>query len=168
MLEIIQAQTDEHKSQVKDLFWEYLTSTNAMLNQEFKISFDMSVVLEADLIKLDQFAPPSGRLLIAKYQDKIVGCASLKKIGEDVGEIKRMYVRSDYRRKGIGKALLTAIIKEARFIGYSKIRLDSAYFAKEAQALYRLLNFKDIEPYPESELPEKYRSHWAFMELALR
>ncbi len=54
MLEIIQAQTDEHKSQVKDLFWEYLTWTNAMLNQEFKISFDMSVVLEADLSKLDQ------------------------------------------------------------------------------------------------------------------
>lgn len=168
MLEIIQAQTDEHKRHVKDLFWEYLTWTNTMLNQEFKISFDMSMVLEADLIKLHQFVPPSGRLLMAKYQDKIVGCVCLKKISEDIGEIKRMYVQPNYRRKGIGSALLAAIIEEARFIGYSKIRLDSACFAKKAQTLYRSFGFKDIEPYPESELPKEYHSHWAFMEMALQ
>lgn len=51
---------------------------------------------------------------------------------------------------------LTAIIKEACFIGYAKIRLDNACFAKEAQVLYWLLNFKDVKPYPESELPQEY------------
>jgi len=77
-------------------------------------------------------------------------------------------VRSDYRRKGIARALLAAIIAEARFIGYSKIRLDSARFAKEAQTLYRSFGFKDVEPYSESEIPEEYRSHWAFMEMVLQ
>jgi GNAT superfamily N-acetyltransferase len=79
-----------------------------------------------------------------------------------------MYVRPDYRRKGIARALLAAIIAAARCIGYSKIRLDSARFAKVAQTLYRSFGFKDVEPYPESEIPEEYRSHWAFMEMALQ
>jgi ribosomal protein S18 acetylase RimI-like enzyme len=84
-----------------------------------------------------------------------------------LGSLCTGFHRDSATNESHGKALLTAIIKEARFIGYSKIRLDSGCFAKEAQALYRLLNFKEIEPYPESELPEKYRSHWVFMELAL-
>jgi len=69
-----------------------------------------------------------------------------------------MYVRPDYRRKGIARALLAAIIAEVRFIGYSKIRLDSARFAKEAKALYRSFSFKDVEPYPESEILQESRS----------
>lgn len=139
-----------------------------MVNQEFNISFDILTVLEADMARLHQFAPPQGRLLLGQYEAKIVGCTCLRKISEDVGEIKRMYVRSDYRRKGIAKALLAAIIEEVRFIGYSKIRLDSAPFAKEAKVLYHSLGFKEIQPYLESEIPEKHRSDWTFMEMAFQ
>jgi len=83
MLEIIQAHTGEHKRHVRDLFWEYLTWANAMVNREFDISFDVHTVLESDLVKLHQFAQPEGRLLLVQYQAKIVGCACLRKIGEE-------------------------------------------------------------------------------------
>ncbi len=168
MLKIIQVETDEHRRLVRELFWEYLKWANSMLSSEFGISFDISTMLEQDMAELQKFAPPEGRLLLGQYETKIAGCACLRKIGEEVGEIKRMYVRPEYRRKGIGRSLVEAIIKEARRIGYSKIRLDSARFMKEAQALYRSFGFQNIEPYAESEIPEEYRSHWVFMEMALR
>ncbi|BAY42755.1 GCN5-related N-acetyltransferase [Scytonema sp. HK-05] len=168
MLKIQQVETDEHRCHVRELFWENLSSTNLMIIHEFGISSDVSAILEQDMAKLQQFAPPQGRLLLGEYETKIAGCACLRKIGEDVGEIKRMYVRPEFRRKGIGRSLLQAIIHEAKQIGYSKIRLDTAPFAKAAQALYRSLGFQEIEPYPESEIPEKFRPSWVFMELVIK
>jgi ribosomal protein S18 acetylase RimI-like enzyme len=160
-------ETGEHKQHVRELFWEYLQWANLMAMREFDVSFDVNTALEQDLAKLHQFSPPKGRLLLGEWEGKIVGCACLRKTGEDVAEIKRMYVRPEYRRRGVARSLLEAIINEARQSSYSKIRLDSAPFAREAQALYRELGFHNIEPYAESEIPEKYRSHWVFMEMAL-
>ena len=129
MLKIFQAKTDEDKRHVREMFWENLNATNLIFTQEFGISLDVRVALEQNMAILYQFAPPQGRLLLGEYETKIAGCAGLRKIGEDVGEIKRMYVRPEYRRKGIGRALVKAILYEASQIGYSKIRLDSAPFA---------------------------------------
>ncbi len=165
MLKIISVNLAEHKCYVRELFWENLSSTSLAIAHEFGISIDISAMLEQNMANLQQFAPPSGRLFLAEYESKIAGCAGLRKIGEEVGEVKRMYVRPEYRRKGIGRSLLQTIIHEARQIGYSKIRLDSAPFAQEAQALYHSVGFQQIEPYPESEIPEKYHSRWVFMEM---
>ena len=165
MLKIIQA-TEEHISNVRELFQENFSSTNLMISREFNISLDVNASLEQDIATIQRFFPPSGCLLLAEYEE-IVGCACLRKIGKNVGEIKRMYVRPKYRRKGIGRCLLQAIITEARQIGYSKIRLDSAPFAKSAQSLYYSTGFQNIEPYPESEIPKEYHSRWVFMELVL-
>ena len=165
MLKIFQAEIDEDKRHVREMFWENLNATNLIFSQEFGISLDVRVALEQNMAILYQFAPPQGRLLLGEYETKIAGCAGLRKIGEDVGEIKTMYVRPEYRRKGIGRALLKAILNEASQIGYSKIRLDSAPFAKEAHALYRSVGFQNTQPYPESEIPKKYHSNWIFMEI---
>ncbi len=139
-----------------------------MVIREFKISFDMQATLEQDMAKLHQFAPPAGRLFLAEYETKIVGCVGLKKIGQDVGEIKRMYMRYEYCRQEIGRSLLTAIMAAASQICYQKIRLYSTPFTKEAQALYRSLGFQEIEPYAESEIPQEYRKYCVFMEIVLK
>ncbi|WP_375478840.1 GNAT family N-acetyltransferase, partial [uncultured Nostoc sp.] len=121
------------------------------------------------ITQLHEFLPPSGRLLLGQYEEEIAGCACLRKIGEDIGEIKRMYVRAQFRRKGIGRSLLEAIINEAAYIGYSMIRLDSAPFAKEAQTLYHIFGFQNIEPYLEkTEIPLEHQANWVFMELVLK
>ena len=78
-----------------------------------------------------------------------------------------MYVRPAYRRKGVGRALVDATIKEVRAAGYSTLRLDSARFMTDAQALYRSAGFREISPYPQSEIPEQFRVYWVFMELPL-
>jgi GNAT superfamily N-acetyltransferase len=148
-------------------YGKILVLLNLIISQD-GISVDINAMLEQNMAKLNQFAPPEGSLLLGEYEAKIAGCACLRKIGADIGEVKRMYVRPEFRRKGIGRSLLEAIINEARLIGYSKIRLDTAPFAKEAQGLYRSFGFQNIEPYPESQILEKYHPSWIFMELVLK
>ena len=97
----------------------------------------------------------------------------MRKIGEKVGEIKRMYVRPVFRGKGMGRTLLEKLIDEAQDCGYSKLRLDSGPFMKEAHGLYYSFGFRNIEPYPESEvlgedIPKEISENWIFMEMDLK
>jgi GNAT superfamily N-acetyltransferase len=165
MPRIYQVETDEDKNHVRDLFWEYLQWANSNVNKEFGISFDIETMLVQDMFELEKFYPPYGRLLLADHENKVVGLACMRRIPEDIGEIKRMYVRPEFRGEGIGKELLKVLLDEARKIGYSRVRLDSARFMKEAHSLYRSMGFQDIDPYPESEIPEEFQSNWIFMEI---
>ncbi|MEH2446429.1 MAG: GNAT family N-acetyltransferase [Nostoc sp.] len=116
MLKIIQVETDEHKFHIQKLFWEYFNETKLIFSHRFGINLDVDTFFEQYMTQLHEFIPPSGRLLLGQSEAKIVGCACLRKIGEDVGEIKRMYVRPEFRSKGIGRSLLEAIINEAVYI----------------------------------------------------
>ncbi|PHM08561.1 GNAT family N-acetyltransferase [Nostoc sp. 'Peltigera malacea cyanobiont' DB3992] len=166
MLKIIQVETDEHKLQIQEVFWEYFNETKLIFSNQFGINLNVNTFFEQYMTQLHEFLPPSGRLLLGQYEKEIAGCACLRKIGEDIGEIKRMYVKPEFRRKGIGRSLLEFIINEAAYIGYSRIRLDSAPFAKEAHALYRVFGFQNIEPYLEkAEILLEHRANWMFMEL---
>ena len=167
MPSIHQAETEGDRSQVRELFAEYLHWANQLLNEEFGIDFDIDSMVERDMAHLEIFLPPHGRLLLATGGSQAAGIACMKRIREDVGEIKRMYVRPEFRGKGIGRVLLEALIAEAQQIGYAAIRLDSARFMKEAHSLYRSAGFQEIEPYAESEIPPEFQKHWVFMEKQL-
>ena len=164
MLRIGQVQNEEDRVHVRELFWEYLEWANGRVNEEFGVNFDIEAMLEEDMAKLDIFLPPEGRLLLATEEAHAAGIACLKRLRDEIGEIKRMYVRPEYRGKGIGRALLEILIAEAKLVGYQSVRLDSARFMKEAHTLYRSAGFAEIEPYPESEIPPDFQKHWVFME----
>lgn len=122
---------------VKTLFREY----------EASLPFDLSFQsFEEELKGLPgRYAPPSGRMLLAKRGDAFVGCAALRQIGDGDCEMKRLFVQPALRGKGIGKALAQAIIEEARRIGYKRMRLDTVL--EPAKGLYRSLGFAEIPPY---------------------
>lgn len=167
MLTILQAETEAHREHARELFGEYLVWANAMMNREVGVSFDIRAILERDMLELDRFSPPAGRLILAFDDEEPAGIACLRKIGADTGAVKRMYVRPASRGKGIGRALLARLCEDARHIGYAKIRLDSAPFMESAHALYHSIGFRDIEPYAESEVPPEFQHRSLFMELTL-
>jgi GNAT superfamily N-acetyltransferase len=167
VLKIYQVKTDTDIAHVRDLFWEYLQWANSRLNEKYGINLEIEIMLEQDMAALDKFAPPSGRLLLAEYENQIAGLACMRQIRVDIAEIKRMFVRPYFRSKGIGRALLDSLLVQAREIGYPRVRLDSTRFMKTAHVLYQSLGFQDIDPYEESEIPPQYWSHWRFMEKQL-
>jgi putative acetyltransferase len=112
-----------------------------------------------------KFAEPRGRLLVAEEDGKIAGCVALRDLGNGACEMKRMFVYPEFHGRGVGLLLGRALIGEAKTIGYRKMLLDTGPAQREAQALYRKLGFKDIEPY--YELSDELRNWLVFMELDL-
>ena len=99
------------------------------------------------------YAPPGGRLLLAEYYGELAGCVALRRLDEEIAEMKRLYLRPALRGKGLGRILAQRIIQEAREIGYRRMRLDTVEpVMKTAVAMYRELGFREIEPYTKNPI----------------
>ena len=140
MLRILQAEAPAHIAQARALFLEYGESLGFSLCFQ---SFDQELAgLPGD------YAPPSGRLLLAEFDGRPAGCVALHRLEDGVCEMKRLYVRPEFRGHGMGRKLALAVIEEARVIGYRAMRLDTiADSMREAVAMYRALGFREIAPY---------------------
>lgn len=99
------------------------------------------------------YAPPFGRLLLARLGGAPVGCIALRPLGADVCEMKRFYVRPVARGHGLGRTLVEALIAEARAIGYGRIVLDTLEKFAAAVTLYRRFGFRPIERYNDCPIP---------------
>jgi GNAT superfamily N-acetyltransferase len=161
---IIIADKTQHAAWIPDLFLEYLQWGVSRINQEYGLEFSAEDTIEQDMVSLDKYMPPKGRLLLATADGSPVGTACLKELTKPTGEIKRMYVKPEFRSRGIGRALAQKLIDEAIEAGYTCLRLDSARFMTDAHRLYRSIGFSEIEPYEGSEIPPEFSSIWVYME----
>ena len=93
------------------------------------------------------YAPPRGRLFLARDGHESAGCVGLRPLGADVCEMKRLFVRDAYRGTGLGRELVQACLSAAADIGYTRMRLDTLPKMEAAIRLYRKLGFQDIPPY---------------------
>ena len=167
MLTIVQAETPEQIQRFQELVAEYKAWDLAMsgtMGLDVETLLDFGYKESFDEL-LAEFAAPSGRLLLASFEGQVAGCAGLRRLSSEIGEMKRVYVRPAFRRRGLGRALIEGVIAAARLIGYGKLRLETANFMEGAQALYRSLGFELIEPY--REIPDVMKHLGVFMELNL-
>lgn len=147
MLRLTQATTPTDIQQARTLFQEYEASLGIDLCFQ---NFNQELAgLPGD------YAPPRGRLLLAREFDRVMGCVALRPHDRPDGpatcEMKRLFVRPEYRARGLGRVLVEAIIEEARKLGYAYMRLDTLPGRMDrAIELYRSVGFVEIEPYYHS------------------
>jgi putative acetyltransferase len=139
-LAVAQAESPTQLAEARELFLEYSQSLG------FSLCFQN---FEKELAGLPgDYAPPEGRLLLAAYQGQLAGCVALHKLEAEICEMKRLYLRPQFRGKGLGRAMTNRIIAEARQIGYRRMRLDTVEpVMPDAVAMYRKIGFKEVEPY---------------------
>lgn len=153
MVEIIQVETPKQIEETRQIFREY----------EMWIDLDLCFQgFEEELANLPgKYSPPDGRLFLAMSDKKVAGCVALRKLEDEICEMKRLFVRDEFRGQKIGISLIEKIISAAKEIGYQKLRLDT-YPPKMGKAvgLYESYGFREIAPYYHNPFGETL-----FMEL---
>jgi len=154
-MKLIQAESADEIDRARELFKEYAAGLGIDLCFQH---FDKELALLPG-----DYVPPTGRLFLAMEEDTAVGCVALRRIADGICEMKRLYVRPEFRGTGLGRTLAQKIIQAAREIGYDRMRLDTLPGKMDrAIAMYRSLGFKYIEPYYVNPVESA-----KFMELSL-
>lgn len=138
-MEIIEANTNELFTQAKSLFQEYAKSLN------FDLSFqNFNTELENFP---NQYSPPTGNLFLALSENHAIGCVGIRYFKKGICEMKRLYVRPNYRGEKAGKELVITAIQTGKELGYGCMRIDTLPSMEIANQLYKSLGFVEIEPY---------------------
>lgn len=137
---------------------EHITEANAELETVRQLFLDYQQELNADLCfqsfeaelkdPLKKYGPTTGSLLLAYYQDQPAGCIALQPLPEaGVCEMKRLYVVPSFRKFGIGRKLVQAILDDAKALGYHIMKLDTLDRLQPAIQLYKDFGFTDASAY---------------------
>jgi len=133
------AETEEEYEDAKTLFLEYAKSLNFDLCFQ---NFDKEI---SDL--KSEYTGNGGCKLLCYDENNLAGCVGLRRFENKICEMKRLYLRDEFRGKGIGKALVDRIISISKEYGYERMRLDTIYTMKEAISIYKKIGFEEIKPY---------------------
>ena len=105
----------------------------------------------------EQMSPPGGTFLVI-YDDGVpVAGGGIKRLSDDVGEIKRMYVVPEARSRGLARRLLSALEDAARKLGYERVRLDTGPRQPHARRLYESTGYRSVERYNDNP----FADYWA-------
>lgn len=135
----IVADTDEDYKIAAQLFKAYAQWLNIDLSfQHF----------DDELLKLKaMYGAPEGGIILCKVEDEFIACAGIRKIDNNIAELKRMFVKPTYQKHGIGKVLLGKMVELAKRFNYNTIRLDTLSYMTSAINLYKTNGFYEIPPY---------------------
>lgn len=137
------------------------------LVEAYVASLDMDLAFQGIVHELDNlpavYGAPKGAFLLAQDSRRFVGCAGLRPLAGDAGEIKRLYVSPAVRGRGLGRNLAEGIIAVARELGYARLLLDTLPSMARARSLYESLGFRAIAPYRHNPVLGT-----TFLELALQ
>ncbi len=121
------------------------------LFQEYEAQIGVSLCFQgfaAELAALPgDYTPPRGTLVLARVDGRVAGCVAAHAWDGEACEMKRLFVRREFRGSGCGLRLVRHVLDWARAAGFRSVRLDTLPSMEKAQALYRSLGFREIAPY---------------------
>jgi GNAT superfamily N-acetyltransferase len=120
----------------------------AALNAELTAAFPEPGATHFSLSET-QVVDGDGAFLVAYLDDRAVGCGAVRRLDETTAEIKRMYVDPSVRGRGIGRALVEALEREARRLGATRIVLETGARLTSAVQLYAAMGYGRIPLYGE-------------------
>jgi GNAT superfamily N-acetyltransferase len=133
----------------------------AELNALFDEQYSGRSVRPGSVTAPDEMVPPSGAFLVGYDGGRAVAIGGLRDLGGGVGEIKRMYVVPGARSRGMGRALLAALERSAREIGYRRVRLDAGPEQKHSKVLFAATGYAEIAKYNGNHIAD----YWAEKQL---
>ncbi len=155
---------ESHIGEIRIILNEYLSFiANELKRSPWNFNLDVEHEVNFTMNNLEKFAEPNGRLLLVEVDREIAGTISLRKIRDDAGEIKRMYVKPKFRGEKLGNLLIEEVIDISKGNKFSKLYLDTANFMYSAIYLYKKFGFKETTSYPESIIPKGLLDTMIFM-----
>ena len=139
MFKIITVHTEAEYAEASSLFKEYAEWLNIDLSfQNFK----------EELLQLkEMYSAPTGGIFLLQQHSEFIGCVAIRKKGDSIAELKRMYIKPTTRKSGGGTLLLEKALADATLLGYKLIRLDTLANMTPAINLYKKHGFYEIAPY---------------------
>jgi GNAT superfamily N-acetyltransferase len=137
----------------KELLHRYFDELEVRLPEDF----DVNQMLAAPAEELEA---PHGAFLVAWLDSRPVGCGAVRRLDEEAGEVKRMWIDPTARGRGVGKGLLVALENEARILGCRCVRLDTSSYLTEAVALYRSCGYEEIAAYNDNPYAAFWFEKW--------
>ena len=165
MINIFQAETDTHFSQIRELTNEFREWDREQTTQ---LGLDPIKVVDFYYGTRDDtlpgiYAPPKGCFLLASDLGKAAGMVAFKEFSSNICEMTRMYVRPEFRGKQLAQGLIKMLITRARESNYDIMRLETTTFMQSAITVYSSFGFKTCSPY--YRIPEEFLDITVFMEL---
>lgn len=87
---------------------------------------------------------PRAAFVVARVDGEAVGCGALRPLDATTVEVKRMYTRAAYRRRGVAQVIMAEFERLARDFGYATLKLQTGPLQPEAAALYERVGYRRI------------------------
>lgn len=170
MIEFVPFDIEVHRDEYIRMNVEYLEKNLDDLAENFNIDSRTMVGRTAEemargiLSAYKDLKPPEGVLCILKIDGKIAGMGVIKRLEDDIGELKNMYIRPEYRGNGYGKKMVQKLLETGGDLGFDTFRLDTSKFMVAAQHIYKLAGFEERDKYPGSDVSAQWEPYWLWME----
>ena len=168
------ASASAHRDELIELNVEYLTWVFNGIEASFGIPANDVVGMPAAeyvptvIDKVCGDPPPKGVFYLLEVDGNLAGMGGIRFLRTGVAEIKRIYVRPQFRGLKLGELILKRLLSDASEFGYHQMCLDSAPFMQSAQRIYERAGFEDCPVYEGTEVPVDVRGGWRFMQRKLQ
>ena len=171
-IQLVSYADEKHRAQFYELNHEYLSWVDDEIYTRYGARVNpigsVKEYLDGVFNDFTDINPPEGLICILEVDGSAVGMGALKGLTDEIGEIKRMYIRPVYRGNGFGNLIYQKLEDHAKDYGYKQLRLDTAKFLEAAYHIYTKMGYREVKRYSGGEWDHRQDIDWTiYMEKEL-